>query len=307
MTTTNHRMEKPSDEGLPSAGVLGAVLDSPEGLVIFALDRDYRYIAFNAAHRYVMKQIWNVDIHLGQNMLMDVIGREDDRAKAKAQFDRALAGEPYVIVDDYGDDQYARRSYENSFAPLKDASGEVFGLSCFLADVTIQRRTEEELAQYRADLAKRNEELAERVEENARLVSRLQEAVEELSTPVLEVWDGVLALPVIGAVDADRGAHMEARLLQELVATRSQFVILDLTGVSTVDSHTADRIGKMASAVGLLGSECILTGLQPAVAQTLVAIGVEFGKVRTERNLKRGIEICMSLIRQRKGAGRTVR
>lgn len=280
-----------------TAEILRALIDSPKNLVIFALDREYRYLAYNEAHRQVMKQIWNVDIHVGMNMLMDVVGRDDDRAKAKVQFDRGLAGEHFVVVDDYGDDKYSRRSYENAYGPLKDGSGAVIGLSCFLSDVTAQRQTEEELAQFRTDLADRNAELAARAEENAVLVDRLRQAVQELSTPVLEVADDVLALPVIGIVDTERGAQMEERLLNELVKHKSRFVIVDLTGVNMLDTSTADRFAKIARSVSLLGSECILTGLQPAVAQTLVAIGIEFGGLRTERNLKRAIEVCMSRIR----------
>ena len=280
-----------------SAEVLRALIDSPQNLVIFALDREYRYLAYNEAHRQVMKQIWNVDIQVGKNMLTEVVGREDDRAKAKVQFDRALSGEHFVVIDDYGDDKYSRRSYENAYGPLKDGSGAVIGLTCFLSDVTAQRQTQEELAQFRTDLADRNAELAARAEENAVLVDRLRQAVQELSTPVLEVADDVLALPVIGIVDTERGAQMEERLLNELVRHKSRFVIVDLTGVNMLDTSTADRFAKIARSVGLLGSECILTGLQPAVAQTLVAIGVEFAGLRTERNLKRAIEVCMARLR----------
>lgn len=288
-----------------SLEVLRALINSPSNLVIFALDREYRYLAFNEAHRHVMKQIWNADIHVGQNMLTEVIGRDDDRSKAKTQFDRALSGEAFVSIDDYGDDHLSRRSYENGYAPLRDASGTIFGLSCFLSDVTTRRRTEDELAQFRADLAKRNKELAERAEENAILVDRLRQAVHELSTPVLEVAEDILALPVVGIVDTERGTQMEERLLTELVKHKSRFVIVDLTGVNTLDTSTADRFVKLARSVSLLGARCVLTGIQPAVAQTLVAIGIEFSGMTTERNLKRAIEVCMSRVGGGVSWGRT--
>lgn len=275
----------------PSADILRALISSPQNLVIFALDREYRYLAFNEAHRMVMKQIWNVDIYLGQNMLTDVVGRDDDRQKAKAQFDRALAGEHFVIVDDYGDTRFSRRSYENSYGPLKNEAGEVIGFSCFLSDVTVQRQTREELEQFRVDLAAR-------ADENAVLVERLRQAVQELSTPVLEVWDDILALPVIGVVDADRGAQMEERLLSEIVEHKSRFVIIELTGVNSLDTGTADRVVKLSRSVSLLGATCILTGIQPAVAQTLVQIGVDFSGMITQRSLKSAIQFCMSASRR---------
>lgn len=275
----------------PSADILRALISSPQNLVIFALDREYRYLAFNEAHRMVMKQIWNVDIYLGQNMLTDVVGRDDDRQKAKVQFDRALAGEHFVIVDDYGDTRFSRRSYENGYGPLKNEAGEVIGFSCFLSDVTVQRQTQEELEQFRVDLAAR-------ADENAVLVERLRQAVQELSTPVLEVWDDILALPVIGVVDTERGAQMEERLLSEIVRHKSRFVIIELTGVNSLDTGTADRVVKLSRSVSLLGAKCILTGIQPDVAQTLVQIGVDFSGLTTQRNLKSAIQFCIDAARR---------
>jgi rsbT co-antagonist protein RsbR len=110
---------------------------------------------------------------------------------------------------------------------------------------------------------------------------------------VLEVWDEVLTLPVVGVVDTERSAQMTERLLTEVVQSRCRFVIIDLTGVQLIDSSTADRIIKLSRSVQLLGAECILTGIQPAVAQTLVELGVEFSNVNTQRNLKRALQLCM--------------
>lgn len=153
-------------------------------------------------------------------------------------------------------------------------------------DTTEQKRLTEELA-------KRNEELAARSEENADLVARLRAAVDELSTPVLEVWRDVLAVPIVGVLDTQRSARMSERVLEEVCARNARFVIVDLTGVEVVDTATADHLLKMALAVGLLGCDCVVTGVQPAVAQALFHIGVDFGRFRTFSNLKRAIEYCM--------------
>jgi len=152
-----------------------------------------------------------------------------------------------------------------------------------MRDITEQRR----LAQ---DLAKRNAELAEREQENRELIARLRVAVDELSTPVLEIWDDVLALPVVGIVDTQRSARMTERLLAEVVRTRCRSVIVDLTGVELIDTSTADRFLKLARSVQLLGARCLVTGIQPAVAQTLVELGVEFAALETHRNLKSALE-----------------
>lgn len=169
-----------------------------------------------------------------------------------------------------------------SSKPLKGG-----GAIAVYRDISERRKLE-------ADLARRNAELAARAEENARLIARLRVAVDELSTPVLELWDDVLALPVVGVVDTQRSAQMVERLLAEVVERRSRFVIVDLTGVEVIDTSTADRFLKMARAVKLLGGECVVTGIQPAVAQTLVELGVEFAGLDTQRNLKRALQVCMA-------------
>lgn len=151
----------------------------------------------------------------------------------------------------------------------------------------------EKLEQALRDLEARNQVLLETENERVKLIQRLRSAVEELSTPVLEVWDEVLALPIVGVVDTQRSAQMTERLLTEVVRTRCRFVIIDLTGVELIDTSTADRFIKLARSVQLLGAECILTGIQSAVAQTLVELGIEFSNVNTQRNLKRALQFCM--------------
>ncbi len=300
---------------------LRALLDSPRNLVIFALDREYRYVAWNEAHRQTIKSIWGKDVTMGVNMLEFLAGHPD-QVKAKKQFDRAISGEHFVVIDEYGEEKLSRCWYENAYGPMMAADGSIIGLTCFLTDVTAQRLAADELQEARAglealveartaslrksqeleeSLAKRNEELAARDKENVNLVERLRLAIDELSTPVLEVGDDVLALPVIGVVDTQRSIQMEERLLVAIMEHRSRFAIVDLTGVEAIDTSTAERFLKLARSVRLLGAECIITGIQPGVAQILVTLGVEFEGIRTKRSLKEGIEACLA--RGANGAG----
>jgi len=306
---------------------LRALIESPRNIVIFALDREYRYISFNEAHRQTIRSIWGRDISPGVNMLDLLIGHPDHE-KARVQFERALSGEHFVVVDEYGEESLSRRWYENAYGPMVAGDGSIIGLTCFLTDVTAQRRAADELEQARKhlealveertaslrrsqeleeSLAKRNEELAARAEENAQLVERLRFAVDELSTPVLEVWDDVLVLPVVGVVDTARSMQMEERLLAAVAHHRSRFVIIDLTGVGTVDTSTADRFLKLARSARLLGAECVVTGIQSAVARTLVALDVEFTSLRTAQNLKQGLEVCLARRGHDLNAARTLR
>ncbi len=131
--------------------MLRAVLESPQSMVIFALDRQYRYLAYNKNHARTMKQIWGVEIQVGLCML-DVIGRADDRAKALANFDRALGGESFTLVEEYGDTRIDRRFYEDVYSPVRSDDGGISGLAVYLTDITEQRRAELELERYRDHL-----------------------------------------------------------------------------------------------------------------------------------------------------------
>jgi anti-anti-sigma regulatory factor len=122
-------------------------------------------------------------------------------------------------------------------------------------------------------------------------------ALRELSTPVLEVWDGVLVLPVVGVLDTKRSVDIMNTLLQSIVTNQSRCVIIDVTGVEVVDTRTADYLLKVARAASLLGARPVITGLSPAVAQTLVEIGADMSVVRTLRNLKDGLKDCLKFLR----------
>jgi len=121
-----------------------AILESPQGIVVFALDKDYRYLDFTLLHKQTMKAIWGVDIEVGKSML-DYIKNEDDRKKAKKNFDRALKGENFVLVEEYGDEALKRNYYENRYNPIYDKNKNIIGLSVFVIDVTEQKRIENEL------------------------------------------------------------------------------------------------------------------------------------------------------------------
>jgi len=144
-----------------------------------------------------------------------------------------------------------------------------------------------------------NETIAD-IEKQINTIRRQQESqaamehlVRQLQTPILEIWDDVLALPVIGMVDSRRSQEMMETLLSEIVSNRCKFVILDITGVEIVDTRTADHFVKVMKSAELLGTRCIMTGIRPAVAQTLVELGVDLSSIRTLRNLQEGLRYCL--------------
>jgi rsbT co-antagonist protein RsbR len=130
------------------------------------------------------------------------------------------------------------------------------------------------------------------------VIERQAEAIRELQTPILEVQEGVLCVPVVGVVDSRRAAEMMDAALGAVVGLQARFLILDLTGVPMLDTSTADRLLAIARAAGLVGARTVITGLRPAVAQTVVTLGVPMGDVKTLRNLKDGLRHCLQEARR---------
>ena len=140
------------------------------------------------------------------------------------------------------------------------------------------------------ETVKEAHETAERFQteltERLATIEQQRAAIRELSTPVIEVWDKVLCLPVVGVMDTTRGAEMTQSLLRGVMEKRARCTIIDVTGIEVMDTATADHFLRMAKAVRLLGAECVITGISPGIAQTIVHMGVNLGDVRTHRSLR---------------------
>jgi rsbT co-antagonist protein RsbR len=117
------------------------------------------------------------------------------------------------------------------------------------------------------------------------LIARQQEELIELSTPVVQLWDGVLALPLIGTLDSERTQVVMESLLERLVATGSSIAVIDITGVPTVDTLVAQHLLKTVAAAQLMGADCIISGIRPQIAQTIVHLGIDLSSVATKASL----------------------
>jgi rsbT co-antagonist protein RsbR len=118
-------------------------------------------------------------------------------------------------------------------------------------------------------------------------------AIADLSAPIMDVWDGVIALPVIGLVDTQRSVELTERLLERISTSNARSVIVDVTGVDVVDTATANHLLQMIRAASLLGAFCVVSGISPQVAQTLVQLDVDLTMIRTVRNLKEALKECL--------------
>jgi len=132
------------------------------------------------------------------------------------------------------------------------------------------------------------------------LILRQQQELLELSTPVVKLWDGILALPIIGTLDSARTQVVMENLLQSVVATNSKYAIIDITGVPTVDTLVAQHLLKTITAARLMGAECIISGVRPQIAQTIVHLGINLEDVITKAKLSDAFALAL----QR--SGRTV-
>jgi len=131
------------------------------------------------------------------------------------------------------------------------------------------------------------------------VISRQQQEMLELSTPVVTLWDGVLALPLIGTLDSARTQIVMENLLQRIVDTGSRIAILDITGVPTVDTLVAQHLLKTIAAARLMGADCIISGIRPQIAQTIVHLGVDLNDVTTKATLASAFAVAL----QRLGLG----
>ncbi|MEJ2081939.1 MAG: STAS domain-containing protein, partial [Acidobacteriota bacterium] len=118
----------------------------------------------------------------------------------------------------------------------------------------------------------------------------------ELSTPVMQVWRGVVVAPLIGSLDSQRTQQFMERLLNRIVETNSPMALVDIMGVPTIDTQTAQHLVETISAVRLLGAQVVLTGVQPAIAQTLVHLGIDLSDITTRSSLAAGLLVALDML-----------
>jgi rsbT co-antagonist protein RsbR len=247
--------------------------DSPIPISVY--DRDGFQVAFNAAHG----QMWNIRPE-------DTIGRfnmvTDPQLVASGSAEnhrRVMQGETIVLPAHSFDSFDAglqsegsrKRWVEATYFPLRDSSGSITHLCAILRDVTREMEQSQAIA-------------AAQVE-----IDRQRATIESLSSPVVQVWQGILTMPLIGAIDSRRAMTITANLLHAISQQRAQCVILDVTGAPIVDTQIAQHLIHTAHACRLLGCEVVLVGIGVEIAQTLVQLGVDLSALVTLANLQAGI------------------
>jgi rsbT co-antagonist protein RsbR len=146
--------------------------------------------------------------------------------------------------------------------------------------------TIERLVNVRSETQRYEREL----EEQLSTIEKQRAAIKELSTPMIEVWAGVLCVPIVGVIDSSRAAEMTMALLTAVVEKKVRFTIIDITGIEAMDTRATDHFLRMARSVRLLGAECVLSGINPNVARSIIHMGVELSGIQTYRSLRDALQ-----------------
>jgi rsbT co-antagonist protein RsbR len=152
-----------------------------------------------------------------------------------------------------------------------------------------------ELREARAKSAGELDQLSDRLS----TIDRQRDAIQNLSVPIIEVWNGVLCVPVVGILDSQRAAELTSTLLLAVVEKRSKHVIVDVTGIEAMDTSSADHFLRIARSVTLLGAQCLLSGMHPNVARTIVHMGVELHGLQSHRTMRDALKRCVLESRQK--------
>jgi rsbT co-antagonist protein RsbR len=260
---------------------------------IFVKDLQHRWIACNQAfctllgHPY-QAIIGHSDPDLWPPEQAEIFWRGDDEVIGSGQ---PRENEEMAT----GADGIVRTIWTRKF-PMRDAQGNIVGLSGIIIDITEIRRRREEIARLEARLIEKQSELASKETElmdQLTIIEAQNSLLEQLSVPVIQVWDSILLLPLIGGMDSRRAGQVMESLLEAIARYSAQVVILDITGVPVVDTSVASYLVRSIQAAQLLGCESLLVGISPEIAQTLVGLGIDFSRITTRATLQSGLEYAL--------------
>jgi rsbT co-antagonist protein RsbR len=259
-------------------------------------------VALLRQNRTQLREEWAQRIT--QARLLTAMSKDEIFAEATSVYDNyveALSTGTFEALQTYS------RNLSERIIPRGVQTDEVVGAVLLLRDVLARSL----FGKYQGDFHKLNrildvyEPAANRiantvavgfVQERERIIRQQQEAIRELSTPVLQVRERLLILPIIGVIDPQRARQLTEQLLRAIRFNRAKVVVIDITGVAAMDASVANHLVQTVEASRLLGATVIVTGLSPEIAQTLVNIGVDLGKMNTVGDLQGGIEQAERLL-----------
>lgn len=269
-------MKKPMNEKSKSpATVLGSedsyrlLVESVKDYAIVMLDPDGHVASWNAgAERFKgYRAAEIIGKHFSCFYPADAVqrGLPEQELKTAAK-DGRFEGEGWRVRKD------GKQFWANVIiSALRDKDGTLRGFAKVTRDLTESKQAEEQIRQQGKEIM-------------------------ELSTPVMQVWQGVVVAPLIGSLDSNRTQQFMERLLDRIVETNSPVALVDIMGVPTIDTQTAQHLIETISAVRLLGAQVVLTGVRPAIAQTLVHLGIDLSGIMTRSSLAAGLQVALDVL-----------
>lgn len=252
------------------------LVQSMKDYSIYMLDPEGRLVSWNeGAER--LKGYREEEI-LGKHV--SVFFQEEDVEKGRPQAELKIAADSGRFEDE---NWRVRKDGSRFWASIiinaiRSKDGKLLGFGKITRDMTERRQAEE-------------------------MLNRQAREILEISTPVVQIWDGVVLVPLIGTLDSQRTQQVMEKLLAAIADTNSPIALIDITGVPTIDTQTARHLVETVSAVRLLGAEVFLTGVRPATAQTLVHLGVELSGVITRSSLATGLQEALEMIDGQRSRG----
>jgi PAS domain S-box-containing protein len=244
------------------------LVDSVKDYAIILLDKEGKVLTWNAGAERLKG--WKAQEIIGQHF--SKFYPPEEVAKGKTELELKTTAEEGRFEDEgWRIRKDGSRFWANVImTALRDKEGQLRGFGKVTRDLTRPREAEEKLKR------------------------QAQEILEMATVPVVQVWEGIVLVPLIGMLDSQRTQQLMERLLHRVTETGSPFAVLDITGVPTIDTQTAQHLIETISAVRLLGSEVILTGVRPVIAQTLVHLGIDLSNVQTRASLASGLQVAMA-------------
>jgi rsbT co-antagonist protein RsbR len=246
---------------------------------IFVKDLQHRWVACNQPFCTLLGQRYDA-----------VLGRSDpdfwrpEEAKLFWDIDDQVisSGQPIKNEEPLTSADGVQHTVWTRKYPLRDAGGTIIGLCGIITDITAIKQRQQEV-----------EHLENAIKEKISIIEAQGSLLDQLAVPVIQVWESVLLLPLVGVIDSRRAAQVLENLLESIARTSTEVVILDITGVPVVDTSVASYLVRAVQASQLLGCESILVGISAEIAQTLVGLGVDFSRITTRATLQNGLEYAL--------------
>jgi PAS domain S-box-containing protein len=245
------------------------LVDSVSDYAIITLDRDGNVATWNKGAERIKG--YRAEEIIGQHFSRFYPAEDVKRGRTEQEL-RKAAEEGRFEDEGWRVRKDGSRFWANVIiTALRDPEGNLIGFGKMTRDLTEQKQAEATIARQAQDIL-------------------------EVSTPVVQVWDGVVAAPLIGTLDSQRTEQFMERLLQRIVETNSPVALVDITGVPTIDTQTAQHLVETVTAVRMLGAQVVLTGVRPPLAQTLVHLGIDLSHIVTRSSLSAGLRVALEML-----------